>query len=65
MTSISGALAAQDRGPVRVWGELSSAYRVRESVGGDSENTNWLNTGTISASSYVWRPWFALVNGSL
>ena len=65
MTSISGALAAQDRGPVRVWGELSSAYRVRESVDGDSENTNWLNTGTISASSYIWRPWFALVNGSL
>jgi len=65
MASISGALAAQDSGPVRVWGELSSAYRVRESVDGDSENTNWLNTGTISASSYIWRPWFALVNGSL
>jgi hypothetical protein len=65
MTSISGALAAQDRGPVRVWGELSSAYRLRESVDGDSENTNLLNTGTISASSHVWRPWFALVNGSL
>jgi len=65
MTSVSGALAAEGGGPVRVWGELSSAYRLRESVGGDSENTNWLNTGTISASSYVWRPWFALLNGSL
>lgn len=65
MTNVSGALAAEDRGPIRVWGELSSAYRLRESVGGDSENTNWLNTGTISASSYLWRPWFALVNGSL
>lgn len=64
MTSLAGTSAAED-GAVRVWGELSSTYRLRESVGGDSENTNWLNTGTISASSYVWRPWFALVNGSL
>lgn len=56
---------AEEQGPIRVWGELSSAYRLREKVGGDSENINWLNTATISASSYVWRPWFALVNGSL
>ena len=67
MTSMSGAMAAEgeDNGPVRVWGELSSDYRVRESVGGDSKNTNWMNTGTIGASSYVWRPWFALASGSL
>ena len=65
MTSVFGALAADDLGPMRVWGELSSAYRLRESIGGDSENINWLNTGTIGASSYLWRPWFALVNGSL
>ena len=65
MTSMSGALAAEDSGPVRVWGELSSDYRVRESIGGDSRNTNWLNTGTLGASSYLWRPWFALASGSL
>ena len=65
MTSMSGALAAENSGPVRVWGELSSAYRLRETVGGDSKNTNWLTTGTIGASSYVWRPWFALASGSL
>lgn len=65
MTSLSSVAMAQDSGSTRVWGELSSAYRLRESVGGDRENTNWLNTGTVSASSYLWRPWFALVNGSL
>ncbi len=65
MARVSSALAIEYSGPVRIWGELSSTYRVRESGDSGSRNSNLLNTGTISASSYVWRPWFALVNGSL
>lgn len=52
-------------GAVRVWGEISTTYRVREVGDDESRNSNRLNTGTISASSYLWRPWFALLNGSL
>lgn len=65
MLRVSSALAVEHQGPVRTWGELSSTYRVRESGASDSKNSSWLNTGTISASSYIWRPWFALVGGSL
>lgn len=65
MVRISSALAVEQRGPQRVWGELSSTYRVRESGASDFSSSNLLNTGTISASSYIWRPWFALINGSL
>lgn len=65
MLRVSSALAVEHQGAVRTWGELSSTYRVRESGASDSKNSSWLNTGTISASSYIWRPWFALVGGSL
>lgn len=65
MLKVSSALAAEHQGAVRTWGELSSTYRVRESGASDNKNSSWLNTGTISASSYIWRPWFALVGGSL
>lgn len=65
MLRVSSALAVEHQGPVRAWGELSSTYRVRESGASDSKNSSWLNTATISASSYIWRPWFALVGGSL
>ncbi len=51
--------------PVRVWGDITSTYRKREFNGGESTASNWLNIGTINASSYIWRPWFALVNGGL
>ena len=63
MVKVSSALALEHRGPVRVWGELSSTYRVRESGVDESRDSNLLNTGTIRASSYIWRPWFAQVNG--
>jgi len=51
--------------PVRVWGDITSTYRKREFNGGETTASNWLNIGTINASSYIWRPWFALVNGGL
>jgi len=52
-------------GPQRVWGDLSSTYRVWDRDSGRTTDTNFLNTGTINASSYVWRPWFALISGGL
>ena len=65
MFRVSSALALESRGAQRVWGELSSSYRVRESGASDTRSSNFLNTGTILGSGYIWRPWFALVNGSL
>ena len=54
-----------DRSPLRTWGDISSTYRKRDYAGLGSEATNWLNTGSVSASSYIWRPWFATARGSL
>jgi len=65
MVRVSGAMAVERSGPQRVWGELSSTYRERQSGSGDGRNTEWENMGSIAASSYIWRPWFALVNGQL
>jgi len=65
MVNVSNVLAIEHHGPVRVWGELGSTYRVRESGADHSRDSNLLNSGTIRASSYVWRPWFALLNGGL
>ena len=67
MVATAEAMASQhqDPGPLRLWGELSTTYRLREAGSSESRSTNWRNTGTISASSYLWKPWFALVNGSL
>ena len=66
LTANATALAQQvNTSPVRVWGDFTSVYRTREFNDGDSNTSNWLNIGTVNASSYIWRPWFALVNGSL
>ena len=65
MFRFSSALALESRGAQRVWGELSSSYRIRESGDNDTRSSNFTNTGTILGSGYIWRPWFALVNGSL
>ena len=51
--------------PVRTWGEISTNYRARNYAGIDKQATSWLNTGTINASSYIWRPWFATARGGL
>ena len=51
--------------PVRVWGDLSSVYRERDYIAGEVHSMDWLNVATINASSYIWEPWFALVNGGL
>ena len=59
------ALAQVNTSPLRVWGDITSIYRTRDFNAGDSNSSSWLNIGTVNASSYIWRPWFALVNGSL
>ena len=59
------ALAQVNTSPLRVWGDITSTYRTRDFDGGESNTSNWLNIGTVNASSYIWRPWFALVNGGL
>jgi hypothetical protein len=51
--------------PVRVWGDISSVYRSRDFDRGESQVTEWLNLASINASSYIWQPWFALINGGL
>jgi hypothetical protein len=65
MVSGSDVMAAESGDIVRIWGDLSSTYRERESGDSDATLRNLRNTGTINASSYIWRPWFALINGSL
>ena len=65
MFRVSGAMAVGQEGPHRLWGELSSTYYDTDNGSDRSDSSSWVNTGTISGSSYIWRPWFALLNGSL
>jgi len=58
------AIVNADSSPVRVWGDFSTTYRTQDFTG-DGTASNWRNSGTVNASSYIWRPWFALVNGGL
>lgn len=51
--------------PVRVWGDISFLYRNRDVDGGARTATQSLNTARINASSYIWRPWFATMDGGL
>ena len=59
------AIDNDNSSPVRVWGDFRSAYATRDFVANDATSENWLNTGTVNASTYLWRPWFALANGGL
>ncbi len=51
--------------PLRLWGDISSVYRTRDFDEGESRTADWLNMSSINASSYIWQPWFALINGGL
>lgn len=51
--------------PIRTSGSLSSSFGQRDFNGGETRTSSWINIATISASSYIWQPWFALVNGSV
>lgn len=58
-------IAKAEIAPIRTWGDLSTIYRERDFNNGMSPSTDWLTVSTINASSYIWHPWFALINGSL
>jgi hypothetical protein len=59
------SIAKAELPPIRTWGDLSTIYQDQYFNNDMSHATDWLTTATINASSYVWHPWFALVNGSL
>jgi len=65
MVADANAVNYVNPSPLRVWGDVSSIYRTRDFDAGESTTSNWLNTVTINASSYIWRPWFALLSGGL
>jgi hypothetical protein len=65
MFRVSGAMAVGQEGSHRLWGELSSAYYETDSGSDRGDSSSWINTGTLAGSSYIWRPWFALVSGGL
>lgn len=58
-------IARAELPPIRTWGDLSTIYRDRDFNNSMNHATDWLTASTINASSYIWHPWFALVNGSL
>ncbi|VAX01426.1 hypothetical protein MNBD_GAMMA22-1950 [hydrothermal vent metagenome] len=51
--------------PVRVWGDLTAVYRERDFNAGSDKATDTLFVSTVNASSYIWQPWFALVDGNI
>jgi hypothetical protein len=50
--------------PFRLWGNLSNYTSVSRSVGSPSSMTNTTQV-SLSASSFIWQPWFAPVTGTL
>lgn len=65
MVADANAVDYVNPSPLRIWGDVSSIYRTRDFDAGESTTSNWLNTVAINASSYIWRPWFAIVDGGL
>jgi hypothetical protein len=49
--------------PIRTWGSVGYTYR-RENLSGQ-QSRGQLFTATINGSSFIWRPWFALVSGGV
>jgi len=65
MVTDADAVTYVNPNPLRIWGDVSTIYRTREFDVGENTASNWLNIATINASSYIWRPWFAIVEGGL
>lgn len=61
---LTGYAQAQQQS-VRAYGSISSIYRDQSSGESGINSSNWLNIAKVSASSYIWHPWFALIDGSL
>jgi hypothetical protein len=51
--------------PLKLWGNLNSIVRSSSSTGDSEDSVQQLNTFTLSTSSYLWRPWFAIYSGTL
>ncbi len=58
-------IANVESAPVRVWGDLTAIYRERDYNAGSNSAVDSLLISTVNVSSYIWQPWFALVDGSL
>lgn len=61
---LAGPVHAQPH-PIHTSGRISSIYNEFDSSVSGENSSYWLNIATINASSYIWQPWFALINGSL
>ena len=48
-----------------LWGDLSTVLRSTKYSGNIEDSTKQFTTVTLGASSYIWRPWFAVYNGTL
>ena len=48
-----------------LWGDFSTVLRNTKNSGDVEDSSKLFNTLTLSASSYIWRPWFAVYNGTL
>jgi hypothetical protein len=51
--------------PLKIWGNLNSIVRSNTSTSISEDTLQRLNTLTLSTSSYMWRPWFAIYSGTL
>lgn len=48
-----------------LWGDFSTVLRSTKSSGKIEDSTKQFTTLTLGASSYIWRPWFAVYSGTL
>lgn len=65
MTLIANSCYGFVMPPVRVNGNISTSYGTSTSSGGQLKSTSQTISTNIDARSYIWRPWFALINGGV
>lgn len=56
--------AAMELPPIRFWGDVSTGYLALDSEASDSRTVQSLSTLRLNTSTYLWKPWFATLNGS-
>ncbi len=49
--------------PIRTWGSVGYTFRSEDI--GTQKTRDQLLTATLNGSSFIWRPWFALVSGGI
>jgi hypothetical protein len=65
MTLIANTCYGFELPPVRVNGNVNTSYGTSTSSGGEVKSTSQTISTNIDARSYIWRPWFALINGGI